>query len=152
MKIMKSLTATAFVLLFSLSAFAQYGQRRQAIEQNIEAQHVAFITQKLELTPDESARFWPIFNEFRSKEKALRKGNRPDGTLRNISEVEAEQLIEQHLDTEQKVLNLKREYYGKLKSAIPASKIARLRPAEEAFKLEILQRLRERRMENRMNK
>lgn len=142
----------AFGLLFSATLFAQQGERRELVEERLEAQHVAFITQKLQLTPEESAKFWPIYNEFREKEKALRKDARPDAPLNDLTDAEANALIEEHFEVEQEVLDLKRQYTEEMRSAIPPRKIVRLKPAEEAFKMQILQRLRERRMDGPMRR
>lgn len=152
MKTLKHLMIAFFGLLLSASLFAQQGERREIIEERLEAQHVAFITQKLQLTPEESAKFWPIYNEFREKEKALRKEARPEGPLADMTDAEANALIEGHFEAEQKVLDLKRQYTEKMRSAIPPRKIVRLKPAEEAFKMQILQRLRERRVDGPMRR
>lgn len=145
-QVTKSIAILA-IMLFSTAILAQDGVRREMIEQNLQAQRVAFITQRLDLTPDESAKFWPIYNEFKDKEKAMRKEGRPGERLNTLSEAEAKSTIQEHLEIEQQVLNLKREYFTRLQGAIPSTKLVRLGMAEEAFKLEILQRLRERRMD-----
>ena len=62
------------VLLFaiSLSAHAQPGKFRQKMEQ-VKSLKVAFITSELNLTAEESAKFWPLYNAFEEKQRDLRK-------------------------------------------------------------------------------
>ncbi len=113
--------------------------------QKIKAMKVAFITERLNLTPEESQQFWPLYNEFEETEKAIRQEYRTGRDLQNISEEEADQLIEQHFEMEQRLLDLKKKYFQKFKPAISARKIILLRKAEREFNLELLKRLRERR-------
>jgi hypothetical protein len=131
---------------FSLQSEAQAnnGFRQGMIQEKIEAQRVAFITQRLNLTPTESALFWPLYNEFKQRQKEVKQANRPFSRMEDISEAEAEQILQSQLDQQQKLLDLRREYFEKLKSAIPAKKIIRLSHFEQAFNREILNRLRDR--------
>ena len=34
---------------------------------------IAFITTELNLTPDEAAKFWPVFNAFEEKQRELKQ-------------------------------------------------------------------------------
>ena len=42
----------------------------------IESAKIAFITNELELTTEESAAFWPLYNEYEKKKNALNKDHR----------------------------------------------------------------------------
>jgi hypothetical protein len=123
---------------------AQPGARREIVQDRIEAQRIAFITEKLQLTPDESAKFWPLYNEFRDKQQQLRRSARPENGLADITDAEASRVIEQHFEMEESQLRLKREYYDKLKTAIPPRKIARLAAVEMEFNRTVLEHIKER--------
>ncbi|MCC6815177.1 MAG: hypothetical protein IT267_02055 [Saprospiraceae bacterium] len=131
------------VVLF-LNAFCVYSQNRQENEsksrmiEKLESQRVAYITNKLELTSMESANFWPLYNEYSKKRKELRK-EKSSQSIGNDS------TLDEELEMEEKVLQLKKTYYEKFKSAIPVSKIAQLDEAEKQFRMEVLRTLRERR-------
>lgn len=67
-------------------------------QEKLQSLYVAFITQKLELTPAEAQAFWPVHNEFDREVKAVDM---------NLPE----------LDREQKILDIKKKYepkFGKL--------------------------------------
>ena len=105
----------------------------------IESQRVAFITQKLNLSPDEAAKFWPIYNEHKESLKALRDDiERPD--LLSVTDDEATGIIEKHLQLEQKRLEMKRSLFMKLRTVIGPRKILMLHAAEKEFKRELLRR------------
>lgn len=134
--------------MIATGLYAQPGARREMIQDRVEAQRIAFITQKLELTPDEATKFWPLYNEHKQKQQDLRRSSIPESGVMNMSDVEAEKLIAQHFTVEENLLNLKREYYAKLKSAIAPRKIARLAAIEMEFNRTVLEHIREK-MQNR---
>ena len=56
------------MLLFSVLSFAQNNRKIEKIK----AIQVAFISNKLNLTPEEAQKFWPIFNQFSDKQFDLK--------------------------------------------------------------------------------
>ena len=46
---------------------------KERMLEKMESMRVAFLTNKLDLTTDESTRFWPVYNEFARKRMELRK-------------------------------------------------------------------------------
>lgn len=136
------LVIASLVLFIPMLVWAQPGER---VKERVEARRVAFLTERLSLTPEEAQLFWPIYNEYRDKIKAARKEAKPDKPVEQMTEAEAEAAITEHFDNEQKELDLQREMAVKLHKAIPARKIAMLQGAEKEFKLELLKEIRERR-------
>jgi hypothetical protein len=63
---------------------------------------------------------------------------RPD--LANITDDEANVVIERHMQIEQKKLELKRNLYAKLRVVITPKKILMLHAAEKEFNRELLRR------------
>lgn len=118
----------------------------------IKAQKSAYITSRLELTPEQAQQFWPIYNEMDEKQDALRKEMRElhknakgDSTL---TEAEASQIIEKGLQNRQKELDLEKAYAERFKKSIGAVKTLKLKKAERDFNKEVLKRFRDR-MEDR---
>jgi hypothetical protein len=142
---MKWIAVIASFVLLPMLAWAQPTGER--IQERVEARRVAFLTERLSLTPEEAQLFWPIYNEYRDKLKAIRKEGKPDKPVEQMTEAEADAAITEHFDNEQKELDLQREMAVKLHKAIPARKIALLQGAEKEFKLELLKEIRERRQE-----
>ena len=118
----------------------------------IKAQKSAFITARLELTPEEAQQFWPIYNEFDDKQDALRKEMRElfkePGKEADLSEAEAAALLEKGLQHRQKEIDLEKSYLERFKKSIGAVKTLRLRQAEHGFNREVLRKFRDR-MEDR---
>lgn len=118
------------------------GPLKKESRDRIEAQRIAFITQKLSLTPDEAAKFWPVYNAHKDELKEMRDDmERPD--IINLTDDEATVIIERHLDQEQKRLEMKKKLFVKLRTIIGPRKVLMLHAAEKEFNRELLRRANE---------
>ncbi|MCS6819177.1 MAG: hypothetical protein NZ522_04440 [Chitinophagales bacterium] len=122
-----------FISLMSLNSYAQpQGGDR------VESLRVAFITDYLQLTPEESQKFWPIYNQYRNELKSLRQSFRLD-----VSGEDDPQYADKKLEFEQKKLDLQKKYRPQFEQSIGPKKFNLLISAEEKFKQELLKRLQE---------
>ncbi len=122
----------------------QQGSRHEKIE----AQRVAFITQEVNLTPDEAKVFWPIYNEYNSKRHELKnafKGvdNLGKEKIDALTEKEASQILDNQIIEAQKFLDLRKEYHAKFRSVLPDSKVLKLYDAEREFQKVLIDKIRE---------
>ncbi len=132
-------------LLFT--SFAMLGQNGGRVQ----AMKVAYITNRVGFTPEESEKFWPLYNQFDQKDKAIRSEYKFKGNLLTISDAEAEQFIEGNFIMEEKILNLKKQFYQDMKKFLTPRKIMLFKKAEREFNLQLVKNLRERRKNNRLN-
>lgn len=132
------LTIVGIFLTIQVSAQGKRGDR-------IKAMKVAYLTDKLELTPEEAQNFWPLYNELSSKLREIKKSARSERIPENISEAEALDLISKKFIADQEELDLKKAYSSKMKSVISPIKLLRLEEAEKQFKRELLHRAKEKR-------
>lgn len=147
---MKNVLIIVSMLLFvgNLSA-QQDASKRDKRESKIKAQKIAFITKALDLTPDEAQKFWPLYNEFTSKNRALKNEFKKNRVTKEISEDEAKRIINTYFDKEQQKLTLKKNYYDKFAMILPPSKVVKLHFAENRFKRKLLNRLKKNRNRKR---
>ena len=144
---MKSLIISLAMVCIGASSLMAQGpgtKQRQMLQERIEAQRVAFITQKLDLTADESAKFWPLYNEMKKAQAEKRSSLRPTKSFDEMSEEEAEQFIERQFTAESEIIALKRDYFTKLRDVIPAKKLAQLNRIEMEFNRGVLEKIRAR--------
>lgn len=147
----------ALALGLAIAATAQEDDMPQIPEerlQEIKAQRTAFLTQRLDLSPAEAEKFWPVFNQYDKEQEVVRKelrdmhrGMRKDT---EVSEAEAAAVIDKELAARQKELDIRKKYAAEFKRTIGAVKTMRLGKAERDFNRELLKRLRDR-MEDRRN-
>lgn len=117
----------------------------QSKKDKIEELRMAFIDKKLELTNAEHEKFWPVYNEYNDKVRAVRKNLRQSyrKAPENMSEQEAEELYQLDLKSKQAELDLHKTYAEKIKAIIGVKKTVMLRDAEEEFRQQVLSTLKE---------
>jgi Spy/CpxP family protein refolding chaperone len=136
------------ILLASLSV-ASFGAMAQEDKNDkndrIEAYKIAFITERLDLTPKESAAFWPIYNEYMDqmrKSKAKEKERSKAFTDKTApTDAESEKFISDHLSNKQQEQELSRKYIAEFKRVLPIAKVAKLITLEQEFKHKLLKQL-----------
>lgn len=131
---MKNIIITICLIFnaFSFSVFAQTDR--------VESLRVAFITDYLQLSPEEGQKFWPIYNQYRGELKSLRQSYRLD-----VAGEDDPQFADKKMEFDQKKLDLQKKYRPQFEQTIGAKKFALLLSAEEKFKQELLRRLQEKR-------
>ena len=122
----------------------------QSINEKIEARKIALITQKLELTPEQAERFWPIYREWSERRMDLaREFNeaRRDFDPQVASEEETRRMLDMGMRIKEQRLNLERDYSERMRQVITDRQLLNLRRAEEDFKQMLLKRMQERRQQ-----
>jgi len=147
---MKKLVLVLFII--SAVVYAQKpkgtGQGQGPNHEKMKALKTAHITDQLDLTSAEAEKFWPIYNEFdaklmelRNKQRGEFKGKLRDGAVNQLSDKEANEMIDKMLDMKTKELTYRKELVANLRGVIPPQKIIKLHRAEESFKRMLLKRL-----------
>lgn len=123
--------AIGIVVLGSSHPLAQ-GRPAEAA-QRVRAMKVAFITERMNLTPEEAEKFWPLQKAFEAEQKKIRENYRPEQDLSDLSEVEIERQLNNIFEMEEQVTKLKKEYFVKFKRVVPVRKLALYYRAETEF-------------------
>lgn len=161
---MKKILFLAFLIMSGSIAFAQDDKpvppkppkpprdagdhKKSPRREKVEAMKIGYITQQLELTPEEAQRFWPVYNQYTEKERALRKTHRAENkeaaeNIDKMSDKEIEAMVDNEIIYRQKDLDLQKEYHKQFKAVLPPRKVAKLYRAEEMFKRELVRKLQE---------
>jgi Spy/CpxP family protein refolding chaperone len=144
---------TFALLLLFIGAVSTVGvptasaQRRSEEEiKRIQDAKVAIITNRLNLTPEQSTGFWPIYNEYAQKRREIHRaqrkiindkkaeGQNDEQVLNNLKEVQ---------ELRQKELDLEKEYQNRFLKVITASQVIDLYKAERTFNDMLIQRLKQ---------
>lgn len=151
-QIIRKISIGAVVLILTttlISLKAQNKDQQRNIEQNkgrIEAQKVAFITTRLDLSSAEAEKFWPVFNEYKNEQKAKQKAWRNEhdfepGDIDKMTDAEAEEFARDQLNHEQEMLDLRKGLITNMKDIISPQKILMLLEAEKEFRMELMKRV-----------
>ncbi len=126
----------------------QHSNEPGSRHEKMEAQRIAFITQQLNLTPEEAQAFWPVYNEYDAKRHEMRKSFRESSDLKKdqldkLTEAEASQILDNQIIEAQRFLDLRKEYHAKFKSVLPAIKVLKLYESERDFQKMLIDKLRQ---------
>lgn len=145
-KLQYSLLLLLLISFFSISS-ASAQQRSEEEMKRIQDAKVAIITNRLNLTPEQSTGFWPVYNEYSQKRRDIHRAQRKiindkkaegktdEQVLNNLTEVQ---------DLKQKELDLEKEYQNRFLKVISANQVIELYKAERTFNDMLIQRLKQR--------
>lgn len=137
-----------FTLIASSYLLAQPGQKPDDDWlQKIKAEKVAFLTTKLDLTPEEAQSFWPVYNEFDDKRFKIHMQRREmeHKTMENtdgMNEDQLKALSEKFVNLFQQEADLMKEYNERLFKVLPAIKVVKLYDIENDFRSHMLREYR----------
>ncbi len=135
----KCIFSLAIALVAVVAAQAQ--PERRPAQERIQALRTAFITNRLNLTPEEAQQFWPLFNQFEAEQKKVKEKYRPSKDLMAMTDAEAERFVNSQFELEQEMLNLKKDYMQRLRKVLPVRKLAILTRIEQDFREHLVQNL-----------
>ncbi|MGH2566044.1 MAG: hypothetical protein ACRDE8_00835 [Ginsengibacter sp.] len=122
---MKKYLLILFIMLGSLSQI----KAQEPSGEKIQSLKIAFITQKLQLTPEEAQKFWPVYNEYDNEIRSIESVNDPSAGP---------------LGKEEKLLNVRKKYLGSFEKILGPDKTNRLFNAERDFRGLLIRRLQNR--------
>lgn len=109
---------------------------------------IGYITERLQLTPEEAQVFWPVYNEYEKEMmeagmavRQARKALRPAKNEAEPSEKEIKARIEDYLKAVKDEAEIKAKYNGRFLKVLPAVKVAKLYLAEETFQNKMLREM-----------
>lgn len=137
---MKKTALLLLTILIGSTVFAQRDWKKEKME----AQKVAFLTNELDLTPEEAQQFWPVYNQY-SKELQENQRNRYKNInsidIETISEERAKASIENHLKSEEVIVKMTSDYANQFFEILGFKRTLALFQAEVKFKKELLERI-----------
>jgi len=122
------------LMVFSTSLMAQ--QRRSPDRQHersydkekLESARIAFITNRLSLTPNQAEKFWPLYNQNMEKRSELMREmtriNRTD--TQNLSDNRANELIDRKLEIQQSLLDIEKSFMKEITTVISPTQALQL--------------------------
>jgi hypothetical protein len=138
------------ILLLFLSGVSIFAQQYRYQMEKLKSQRIAFFTEKLELTPAEAEKFWPVYNAYsEEKEKMgyetrlLHKDLMTD--FQSLSDEKVKNSMAQYVNLQNKEHELFLEYHQKFLKILPERKVLLLYITEIQFKQFLLKKIGEER-------
>jgi hypothetical protein len=138
--------ATLILTVWTIGIMAQPGNRMEERKKEFQAQKIAFLTTKLDLTPEEAQVFWPVYNELENARQAHHKKfiqakmemKKKIRSGEEMSDAEIEAFLLERFEEDREKADIEEKYFKKLKAVLPMKKLAILYGAEEEFRMKML--------------
>jgi Spy/CpxP family protein refolding chaperone len=151
-KMMKNIVLFT-VCIFLLSQSAIYAQQKQDNStsdrwEKYKAEKVSFLTDNLDLTPQEAQKFWPVYNQMEKERWEAQKIRRNleqemRGAGDNLSNRKATELSKKFAQGLQKEADLMVQYNEKFLEILSPQKVLRLYKAENEFRMYMIKKYRD---------
>lgn len=144
-------TIFALILLISIPSILinAQGRPRHSPEdqEKFRSMKIAFFTEKLEFTPEEAEKFWPVYNDYEKKKSDLHGERRSSfrsfsSETQSISDKQAREMVEKHIELQKRDLQIEIDFYTKIKAFLPPKKIMKVYITEVNFREYMLRQLR----------
>lgn len=149
MKQIKYLLIVGILILSQLSLVAQRRDGGKERWEKYRTEKISFLTDNLELTPEEAQKFWPVYNQMDKERWEAQKMRRElEHKLRdaeeNLSDKEAIKLTKEFAGSMQKEANAMVNYNDKFLEILPPKKVLKLYKAENEFRMHMIRKYRDR--------
>lgn len=109
---MKRFLLYTFFILAVGAVKAQNGNRLEALK-------IAYVTKKMDLSPDEAQRFWPLYNQYAAELRQARQY--------------AQRSNQNEIDLDEALLNIRKKYNSQFVRVLPAEKVNIFFRSEKEF-------------------
>ena len=149
---MKHFTVLLIAVIYSIPVFAQ-GHGKQEDFELYKAKRVSYMTEKMQLSPEEAQKFWPIYNEFdrlrgEYHEKRRNLERKAQENYDKLSEADFKKLNAEIVELSVKECSLVKTYNDKFLEVLPAKKVILIGPTENEFRFKMIREFRQKEKEN----
>ena len=122
------------MFLFALPVMAQKGEKSEYDKEKLESAKVAFITQRLDLSPEQAEKFWPAYNQHSKEKRSLmREIDRLVKEDEEITDVRAAAVIERRFEIQQQILDSERAFMKNIVKIISPVQAVKLDDVNKDF-------------------
>ena len=138
---MKKIIFTAiFALITTTHAGAQCKNGKNFDPQRFQAELEQFITQKAGLTPQEAARFFPVYAEMMKKQRALHDEQKSLKRVKPLTDAECKKNIQKQDELGVQIRQVQQTYHNKFMHILSPAKVYDVLKAEDQLHLQTLKR------------
>jgi hypothetical protein len=150
MKKLYTISLLFILTMLSITPSPGYAQQGSDAElrEKIRAAQIAYLSQKLDLTPDEAQKFWPLYNQYSKEVELLIAERRNTGTKQIDHPEKNQEAGDKELGYERRMLDIKTHYDKEFQKVLPTAKAGNVFRTEREFRSQLVRSLKERRSMN----
>lgn len=155
---MKTFLKTVLVFLFAVfpavwaMAQVQDDDEDGPVANRIKSAKIGLITNRLNLTPEQSKQFWPVYDAYEAERKKIRQQIRKlriNANTMTATDDEVRGDLKEMMSLRQKEVDLEKDYMNKFLKVITPRQVVALYKSEKEFNGLLLEEIRKRRMERK---
>ena len=136
-----------FIAVYILIPVFLNAQTDDSKYERVQAQKIAFFTERLELTSAEAEKFWPVYNDYQSRKNKLTNERRTLTQFyiensENMSKEEISESLDKYIELQKAETALLEKYNNKFKEILPEEKVMKIYITEFQFKNWLLKQIR----------
>lgn len=129
-----------FISVFCTIVISAQDKKPKFSPEKFRADMEQFIAKEACLTPKESAKFFPEYNELNKKQRAIYDRMRRLGRVKPVDEDGCKKVIKKRDELDLELKELQKIYHNKFMTIIPASKLFDVIKAEDRFHRRMLKK------------
>ncbi|GAB3651114.1 hypothetical protein GCM10028791_19370 [Echinicola sediminis] len=132
---MKKIIILAVFSIISITSFAQKEGDKRYDREKLEAAKVAFITQRLDIKPEQATAFWPLYNQFEENRRKSHMKLRATSRIneQDLTAEKARELVQEKFKIQQQLLDEEKAFIDKIKDILTPIQIYKLGEADRDF-------------------
>jgi len=129
------------LFLFILNLSWAQGMGPKGPDGRMRSAKVGFITNRVELTPEQAEKFWPLYNQYMDKKEDLHMDQRKsmmEVQQDGMTDEEAVKMIAAEMKLREEDTNLDKQFIQEIQKVISPVQAFRLMQADRDFNMEVL--------------
>lgn len=129
------------ILFLGIAAYAQKPTTAYDKEK-LEAARVAFITNRLDLKPEQAEKFWPLFNQYNEERTKMmdKVSSLNRESMQEITEARAKEIIQKRFSIQQQLLDREKIFMEEITKVISPQQAIKLGGVNREFTRQVYQR------------
>jgi hypothetical protein len=137
----KAMLLQAIILFLGVAVFAQR-PTTEYDKEKLEAARVAFITNRLDLKPEQAEKFWPLFNQYNEERTKMmdKVSNLNRESMQELTEARAKEIIQKRFTIQQQLLDREKLFMEEITKVITPQQAIKLGGVNREFTRQVYQR------------
>lgn len=141
----------SFCMGWGVAAIAQQtdaspAENNQKKLDQLESYRIAYISKKLDLSPQEAEKFWPVYNNYQDEiEQLIAERKNSKQKLEKLTDDQVQQNANDEIKFEERLLDVRKKYMNEFRRVLPQRKAAMVFHAEREMRGQLIRELQARR-------
>ncbi|MFO7659215.1 MAG: hypothetical protein R6W78_19310 [Bacteroidales bacterium] len=135
----KRITGIVYILIILAVLPLNAQVRQNGVVKKIQNRKIEFISERLNLTPEEEEKFWPVYNDYTNRKNLINQQRNSlllyfEQNEKNLSDKEVSETLQKIMAFQHQETALMDQYVNRFREFLPESKIVKVFVVEVQFR------------------